>query len=202
MQNRFIRAIGGVLAGLAVFVVGVQVAPTTVEAQQPFPQGPLLFLDFYGRPNAVPWTGLPVAQVKRITPPRQSVYAQIVSLREFRLNNKSVVTDGNGAAMRMRTIEVAHSNPPVAQGGERSRQVDFSRNGCGVSVAETFSIEETEQGVQLGGGSKIGPDGPVDSFFVTGFYRDNLPIYSDCLVTGLYSSDVTAGPEFRLVWVD
>lgn len=157
----------------------------------------MIYRDFYGRPTEVGSTGVPHARVLPATAPRNSVHAQVVALREYRINAKPVVTDANGIANRMLAIELAHANPAVVE-GERAR--DVGPNPGPYRRAETISLHEAEQGIQLGGGSKIGPDGPVDAFWVVGKYGD-LPIYSDVLLTGLFSSDITVGGEWRLVYV-
>lgn len=154
------------------------------------------YLDFHGRVTEIPNDGVKQAQVFRATPKSGQVHAQLRRMRETRINNKPVVTDEHGIANRMLTIEIAHSNPAADQ-GERAR--DVPPNARGHRRAETFSLHEAEQGIVLGGGSKIIND-PVDAFWVTGKYGD-LEIVSDVLLTGLYSSDITAGGEWALVYI-
>ena len=164
------------------------------------PRSGLTYYSFYGVAKGVSPNGTSTAMVFRPSRVGGGVfYAQIVAIREYLINAKHVVLSGSGVVLAPLSIMLAHYNPAVPGSG-RGLAVDASANARSRSVAALYALHEAMQGIALGGGSKIGPDGPVDEFWVVGRI-DSIPIVSDVLVTGIFGSDLVAGAEFRLSFV-
>jgi len=153
-------------------------------------------LDFYGQDKTSPvadWQKVFQVQPYRIGPQTAEYEAIIVGAREYRLNLTPLVLDENGSLCGWPDVQVAHSNPAVRGVGDGGRGVQTQGG-----MAELFTTTEAgTNGLQLGGGSKIGPGGPVDTIWVEGLFF-GLPIVSDVVKVGLYSSDIVMSPVFLL----
>lgn len=151
----------------------------------------MIVLDFYG---AVHPTS-EVTDVFQIQPnlagPADSTYeATVIGGREYRLNLTPVVIGPDGDLIGWPTVQVAHANPAPSE-----RKRDF-----GSGQAEHFTTTEAgTNGIQLGGGSKIGGGGPVDEVWVHGTMPDGGKIRSQRVKVGLYSSDIVLSPVFQIV---
>jgi hypothetical protein len=100
-----------------------------------------------------------------------------------------VVLTADGGVCQSISVWLAHAWPNM----QTVKGVSTGRSDY--SIAELFRPQAE---IPLGGGSKIGPDGPPDAFFVVGDYQ-GLPVRSDVARVGLFSSDMVLQPEFTLV---
>lgn len=152
------------------------------------------YLDFYGAPH-------PASEVAKVFikdgfagPDDAPWEATIIAGVEYRLNLTPVVINDSGSLVAWPTVRVAHSNPAVSPASrEGGRGVDTPDG-----MAELFTTTEAgTNGIQLGGGSKIGDGGPVDVIWIAGTVNGEA-IRSEKVRCGLYSSDVTLSPVFQL----
>lgn len=153
-------------------------------------------LDFYGQDKTSPvaeWQKVFQIQNYRIGPQTAEYEAIIIGAREYRLNLTPLVLLEDGSLCGWPDVQVAHANPAVQSVAQGGRGVQTSGG-----LAELFTTTEAgTNGLQLGGGSKIGAGGPVDAVWVEGLLF-GLPIVSDVVRVGLYSSDVVMSPVFLI----
>jgi len=146
--------------------------------------------DFYGRDVG---RALDAAfiHIPASPPPGTRGYrAEVTGFYQTRIEQIApVVLTPDGGALRSITIWMAHAWPNMQTvKGIPTGMLTYP-------LAELFRPEAT---IVLGGGSKIGADGPPDAFFVVGSYK-GLPVYSDIARVGLFTSDMVLQPEFTLV---
>lgn len=150
----------------------------------------MFFKDLHGRPHPESeavnvfkvqsgWAGPEDAQYEAV----------VVGGREYIINLTAVVNDASGAFLGYGEVQVAHNNPAPNEG-----KVDL-----GSGLAKHFATNDAGvKGIQLGGGSKIGPDGPVDEVWVHGSMPDGGRIRSQKVKVGLYSTDIVLSPVFEV----
>lgn len=146
-------------------------------------------LDFYGAVVSDDVSAVFQVQPAMKGPADAPYVAKIVGAREYRINLTPVVIAPDGALAAWHLVQVAHKNPA---GGERYRNF-------GSGSAEHFTATEAgTNGLQLGGGSKIGDGGPVDEIWVHGTMPDGGAIQSEWVKCGLYSSDIVLSPVYYI----
>jgi len=153
----------------------------------------LTAISFYGDRSVIEDV-TPQAVVERATrPTTDHWYAEVIAARENRINLTTIVIFEDGRPCRFPGVDAAHVNPGVASNQYVLRKTGHPK----YPMMQRYALTEAERGIQLGGGSKIGDGGPVDVVLVCGEI-DGVPVVSDAIKVGLYSSDVVFGPIFIL----
>lgn len=151
----------------------------------------MVLQSLYGDSLTVGDGGTPEFRVSRaVRPTTRHIYAEIVGGRERIVNLTPKVRLPNGALFVHESVQIFHTNPAEAE-DPNSRPV------AGMGKGKRLAIEDAIRGIQLGGGSKIGAGGPVDFVALVGDV-DGVPVVSDSVLVGLFSSDVVLGPTFVL----
>jgi len=156
----------------------------------------VLIYDFYGQDKTADaqWKKAFKISTQWVGPDDAQVEAVIIGAREYKINLTPVVLTPDGALVADLETQVAHANPAVDPVGTNDGRGVQTENG----LAELFTTTEAGvNGLQLGGGSKIGDDGPVDEVWVAGKYQGKS-IRSQSVKTGLYGTDVVLSPVFKI----
>ncbi|MFN8533834.1 MAG: hypothetical protein U0556_09825 [Dehalococcoidia bacterium] len=156
----------------------------------------MLVIDFYGNRKTWPDEGVPPwgrVEPYRGVMPARAWKATIVAAVETLMQLAPVVRFADKRAVRAETVAVVHLNPGVLATPAVVSDTDDSRYPRG----QRHTIQAAENGLALGGGSKIVDGNAVDVLLLTGDL-DFVPIVSDAWRTGLYSSDVALSPIWEL----